>query len=71
MKQFSNNLTAQSFKSQFGKKHTKTKRHEEDFKETNQIMTKNLFNGKTSITLDEYLEIRSEIQQQLWHYEFC
>jgi len=69
MKQFSKNLTAHRKRSHFAKKDVK--RLEQDFLETNRIMTENIFDGKSEITLNDFLEIRGEIQQTLWHYEFC
>jgi len=70
MKQFSKNLTAHRKKSHFAKKDV-NKKLEQDFLETNKIMTENIFNGKSELTLNDFLEIRGVIQQTLWHYEFC
>jgi len=46
------------------------KAKEDDFLKTNKDITKKIFNGKESITLQDYLTLRAELQESLWHYEF-
>lgn len=43
----------------------------EDFLATNKKITEKIFDGKTTITEKEYKQLRTEIRQQLWHYDFC
>jgi len=34
---------------------------EEEFLESNQVMTKNIFKGRKELTIDDYLDVRSSI----------
>lgn len=63
-------MTTHRRKTQFGKKHTGLKADDEDFLETNRMMTTQIFKGKTELTFDEYIELRNSVQEILWHYEY-
>ena len=43
---------------------------DEEFLNTNQIMTKSIFEGKIEITEDELIAFKHSLQELLWHYEF-
>lgn len=70
MLQFSKNLTAHRKKTQFGKKHDMLKRDEEDFQNSNRQICQKIFNKELEIEVNRYLDLRDDIQQLLWHYEF-
>jgi Ca2+-binding EF-hand superfamily protein len=44
---------------------------DEDFLATNARITERIFAGRETITEKEYLQLRKDIQEQLWHYDFC
>ena len=46
------------------------KADEEDFKATNLAITKRIFEGKKTLSLNEFFCKRDRIQENLWHYEF-
>jgi len=47
------------------------KREEEDFLDANRQITQKIFDGRTEIDVDYYLDLKDSIQELLWHYEFC
>ena len=70
-KQFSKNLTTYRRKTQFGKKHdAKIKCDDEDFLQTNQMMTLNIFKGRKVLTEADFVQLKNSIQEILWHYEY-
>jgi len=69
-KQFSTNLTSHRRKNHFSKKHSNLKEKDEDFLETNKMMTAQIFKNKKELTETEFCELKNGIQEILWHYEF-
>ena len=43
---------------------------DDEFIATNQILTKNIFDGRMELTEDEFIAFKHKIQELLWHYEF-
>jgi hypothetical protein len=46
------------------------KANHDDFIATNQSITQALFEGKQEISLKKFLDIKTELRETLWHYEF-
>ena len=61
MKQFSAYLTKQRKKGNFWKKLDMLKSTDDEFVSTNQIMTKNIFAGRTEITENDYINFKHTI----------
>jgi hypothetical protein len=78
--QFSKCMTKYRRNTKFGQNQKDSKQHldtrnvrasEEDFIATNKMVTSNIFAGRKTITQKEYNSIRKDIQEELWHYDFC
>ena len=49
-------------------RHVKAKN--EDFLATNRAMTKKIFANREFITIDDFMNLKMEILENLWHYEY-
>jgi len=76
---FSKTLTKHRKQTKFGKKITvnniimdgrNVKAREEDFLETNQAITKKMFEGKEFMNFEDYKNHRKMLKEALWHFEF-
>jgi hypothetical protein len=69
-KQFSTNLTAHRRKNHFARKQSNLAEKDEDFLETNRAMTATIFKNKKDLNEEEFMTLKNNIQEVLWHYEF-
>lgn len=54
----------------FGQNLQLTKGQKEDYLKTCKEMIVRIYNGRESISYEEWMDFRNELQQMVWHYEF-
>lgn len=69
-KDFHKLLEANRKKIPFGQNLKLTKQQKDDYMLTCQEMINNIYNGRSEITFQEWMEFRNELQEMIWHYEF-